>query len=301
MRAYVLCEGMALAGVGEAGELHIGGAGVARGYWERAELTAERFVPDPYSETGGGRLYRTGDVARYLPDGTIEFLGRIDNQIKFHGHRVELNEIRFALNRHPQVKDSSIVVTKDKHGNDVIMAYYVARQEIEHASLREFLLESVIEETIPNVFVHLKKLPLTLNGKINYQALPTLEEARRNMKRNLVAPRTPTEGTLVGIWSQVLGVDAVSINDNFFELGGHSLLATRVITRIRESFNIELPLRIIFEEPTVAGLALAITQMQLREEDDEKIGRLITELKLMSEADIRSVLKQESLTAENIN
>jgi amino acid adenylation domain-containing protein len=299
MRAYVMREEMEVVGVGEVGELYIGGAGVGRGYLGGAEQTAERYVPDPNSERGGERLYRTGDVARYRPDGVIEFLGRVDNQIKFHGHRVELNEIRFALNRHPQVKDSSIVVTKDKNGNDVIMAYYVARQEIEHAQLREFLMESVIEETIPNIFVHLKKLPLTLNGKINYQALPTLEEARRSMKRSIVAPRTPTEETLVRIWSQALGIDAVSISDNFFELGGHSLLATRVITRIRESFNIELPLRVMFEEPTVAGLALAVTQMQLTVENDEKIERLITELNLMSEDDIRRVLKQETQTAEN--
>jgi amino acid adenylation domain-containing protein len=301
MRAYVINEWMELAGVGEAGELYIGGSGVGRGYLGGAGQTAERYVPDPYSERGGERLYRTGDVARYRPDGEIEFLGRVDNQIKFHGHRVELNEIRFALNRHQQVKDSSIVVTKDKNGNDVIMAYYVSRQEIEHAQLREFLMGSVIEETIPNIFVHLKKLPLTLNGKINYQALPTLEEARRNMKRNIVAPRTPTEETLVGIWSQALGVEAVSVNDNFFELGGHSLLATRVITRIREYFNVELPLRIMFEEPTVAGLALAVTQMQLNEESDEKVERLITELKLMSADDIRRMLKQGTQTSENVN
>jgi amino acid adenylation domain-containing protein len=296
MRTYVMSEAMEVVGVGEAGELYIGGVGVGRGYLGGAEQTAERYAPDPYSERGGERLYRTGDVARYRPDGVIEFLGRVDNQIKFHGHRVELNEIRFALNRHPQVKDSSIVVTKDKNGNDVIMAYYIARQEIEHAQLREFLMESVIEETIPNIFVHLRKLPLTLNGKINYQALPTLEEARRSMKRNIVAPRTLTEETLVGIWSQALGVEAVSINDNFFELGGHSLLATRVITRIRESFNIELPLRMMFESPTVAGLALAVTQMQL---DEEKMERLIAELKLTSEDDIKRMLKQETQTAEN--
>jgi amino acid adenylation domain-containing protein len=303
VRAYVLDGEMRACAVGEAGELYVGGAGVARGYLDRPELTAERFVPDVMGVggEGGGRLYRTGDVGRVQADGTIEFLGRIDNQIKFHGHRVELNEIRFALNRHLQVRDSSIVVTNDKNGNAVIMAYYVSRQEIEPGQLREFLMESVIEETLPNVFVHLKKLPLTLNGKINYQALPTLEEARRSMKRNIVMPRTQTEETLAGIWNQVLGLESVSIHDNFFELGGHSLLATRVVTRVREAFNVELPLRIIFEEPTIAGLALAVMGMEMEKESDEEIGQIIAELEMMSEEELGKVLNREGHAAEKVN
>jgi acyl carrier protein len=240
-------------------------------------------------------------MARRDAGGVIEFLGRVDNQVKFHGHRVELNEIRFALNRHSQVRDSSIVVTQDKNGNSILMAYYVSRQELEPGQLRDFLSESVIEETIPNVFVHLKKLPLTLNGKINYQALPTLEEARRSMKRSIVAPRTPTEETLVAIWCQVLGLETVSIHDNFFELGGHSLLATRVVTRLRESFNVEFPLRVIFEEPTVVGQALAVTRMQLESETDEDIGQLIAKLELMSDEEAREVLSREGQAAENVN
>jgi amino acid adenylation domain-containing protein len=302
VRAYVLDAEMAVCGVGEAGELYLGGAGVARGYLGRPEMTAERFVPDAVGVDGGGRLYRTGDVARMGMDGTIEFLGRVDNQIKFHGHRVELNEIRFALNRHPQVRDSSIVVTKDKNGNDIIMAYYVSRQELEPGQLREFLMESIIEETIPNVFVHLKKLPLTLNGKINYQALPTLEEARRSMKRNIVGPRTQTEETLAEIWRQVLGLESISIHDNFFELGGHSLLATRVVTRVREAFNVELPLRIIFEEPTIAGLALSVMGMEMEKESEEEIGQIIAELGMMSDEEIGEMLKQDGRqAAEKVN
>jgi acyl-coenzyme A synthetase/AMP-(fatty) acid ligase/acyl carrier protein len=301
VQGYVLGEGMRLCAAGEAGELYLGGAGVARGYLNGASLTAERFVPDPFTRVAGGRLYRTGDIARRSPSGVIEFLGRADNQVKFHGHRVELNEIRFALNRHPQVRDSSVVVTKDKNGNAVLMAYYVSRQELEHAQLRDFLLESVIEETIPNVFVHLKKLPLTLNGKINYQALPTLEEARRSMKRSIVAPRTPTEERLVKIWCQVLGLDSVSIDDNFFELGGHSLLATRVVTRARESFNVEFPLRVIFEEPTIAGQAVVVTQMQMEGGTDEEIGQMIAKLELMSDEEAREVLSREREAAENVN
>jgi acyl carrier protein len=199
------------------------------------------------------------------------------------------------------VRDSSIVVTKDKNGNDVIMAYYVSRQELEPAQLREFLMESIIEDTIPNVFVHLKKLPLTLNGKINYQALPTLEEARRSMKRNIVAPRTRTEETLAEIWSQVLGLESISIHDNFFELGGHSLLATRVVTRVREAFNVELPLRIIFEEPTVAGLALAVMGMEMEKESDEEIGQMMAELGMMSDEEIGEMLKREGQAAEKVN
>jgi acyl carrier protein len=241
-----------------AGELYIGGASVSRGYLGRPDLTADRFVPDPFGGEPGARLYRTGDLARYLPDGDVEFLGRVDDQVKFHGFRVELNEIRCALNGLAPVRDSVVTVARDGNGRDVMVAYYVSRHELEASQLREGLRASILEETMPNLFVHLKKLPLTLNGKINYAALPALEEARKMVKRVFVPPRNQTEEAMARIWAEVLGLEQVSIHDNFFELGGHSLLATRVISRQREALRVEIPLRSLFEAPTVASLAEAI-------------------------------------------
>ncbi|HEY9401291.1 MAG TPA: amino acid adenylation domain-containing protein, partial [Pyrinomonadaceae bacterium] len=255
MAVYILGDGLEPVPVGVAGEVYLGGEGVGRGYLRRPELTAERFIPDPFGAVGGRRMYRTGDVARYLPDGRIEFLGRGDNQVKFHGFRVELNEIRSELNRHPQISDSLITLGKGSGGNEMMVAYYVARQELPVAELREFLSENIIEETIPNAFIHLPKLPLTPNGKINFQALPSVEESRRKVRRTGVAPRTPTEQVLASIWADVLQVGQVSVDDNFFELGGHSLMATQVISRLREAFQRELPLRDLFEAPTVAEMA----------------------------------------------
>ena len=263
-RVHILDPGLQPVPVWMPGELYIGGDGVSRGYLRRPDLTAERFVPDPFGGQPGARLYRTGDLARYLPDGAVEFLGRLDDQVKYHGFRIELNEIRLALNHVPQVRDSVVALMRDAGGRDVLVAYYVSRHELEVSQLRESLRQSILEETMPNLFVHLRRLPLTLNGKINNAALPSLEEARRMTKRELVAPRNPTEEVMVGIWAEVLGHERVSIHDNFFELGGHSLLATRVISRQREALDVELPLRSLFEAPTVAALAEVV--QRLREE-----------------------------------
>ncbi len=290
---YILDSNRQPVPIGSLGELHIGGAGLARGYLGHPELTAEKFIPNPFSDEPGTRLYKSGDLARYWPNGNIEFIGRVDNQIKFHGFRVELGEIKCALNRHPKVRDSIIVLAKDDNRYDTIVAYYVSRQELESAELREFLLQSLIEDTIPNLFVHLKKLPLTLNGKINYQSLPTIAEARQRLSRNFIAPRTPTEKQVSEIWAGILGIERVGIRDNFFDLGGHSLLATRIITQLREAFHVELPLRVLFETPTVEGLASALTQMQISQENEEEMARMIQELKALSPDMINTILSEE--------
>jgi amino acid adenylation domain-containing protein len=253
VRIYVLGEDLSPVSVNITGDLYVGGDGLAQGYLNRDDLTAEKFLNDPF--VPGERIYKTGDLARWLSNGEMEFLGRKDDQIKFHGYRVELNEIRSALNQHPQIRDSVIVLRKDKNGNDVMVAYYVSRQELDAATLCAFLLDIIIEETIPNLFVHLKKLPLTLNGKINYEALPTLDGAREQLKREYVAPGNAREELLAGIFANVLGVEKIGTYDNFFELGGHSLLVTQVIWQLREALQIELPLRTLFEAPTVASLA----------------------------------------------
>lgn len=244
--------------IGVAGDLYVGGAGLARGYLGHPGLTAEKFIPDPFSSQPGARLYRTGDRAIYLSDGRVEFLGRADHQVKFHGFRVELNEIRSELNRHPQVSDSIVTLAKAKGGGDMLVAYYVSRHELSGTELREFLAANILEETLPNAFVHLQKLPLTLNGKIDYQALPTVEESRQKSAHVVVTPRTPAEQILASIWTDLLGVEHLSVHDNFFELGGHSLLATQVVSRLRKAFSVELPMRDLFQWPTVAGLASRI-------------------------------------------
>ena len=240
------------------GELFISGPGLAQGYLKRPALTADRFIPDPFSP--GERMYRTGDLCRRLSSGNLEYLGRQDEQVKFHGLRVELNEIRGALKKHPQIRDSAVVISKDKNGHDQMVAYYVSRQSLEVAQLRDFLSNILIAETIPNFFVHLDKLPLTLNGKINYEALPSLEEAKQKLPRTYTPPRTPQEVSLAAIWAEVLSVEQVGIEENFFDLGGHSLLAAQIIHRINQTFQIDLPMRVIFDQPTIAGLALSIEE-----------------------------------------
>jgi len=250
---YVLDEDSKPVAENMIGELYISGEGLSEGYFDREDLTAERFIENPLFP--GQRMYKTGDLARWLPGDMLEYLGRADDQVKFHGYRVELGEIRCALNQHPQVRDSVVVLTKDSYGYDVMVAYYASRQELDQTHLREFMAETVIEETIPNFFVHLRKLPLTLNGKINYSALPDLNEAKKRIKRTYEPPSTTTERLLAGIWSEVLGTEQVSIRDNFFGLGGHSLLATQVISRVRDAFHVELPLRSLFESPTIISFA----------------------------------------------
>ena len=240
------------------GELYIAGDGLARGYLSRPDLTAESFVPNPFKP--GERMYRSGDLCRRLRNGVLEYLGRQDEQVKFHGYRVELNEIRWALKQHPQVRDSVVVITQHKNEHDVMVAYYVSRQELDPADLRAFLGERLIAETIPNFFVHLHRLPLTVNGKINYEALPSLGEAKQRLKRTYTPPRTPPQEILAGVWAEVLGLERVGLDDNFFDLGGHSLLATQLISRLREAFKVEIALRTLFEKPTVAALADAIEE-----------------------------------------
>jgi acyl-coenzyme A synthetase/AMP-(fatty) acid ligase/acyl carrier protein len=255
---YVLDKWLQPVPTNVTGELFIASPGLAQGYLARPSLTAERFIPNPFAT--GQRMYRTGDVCRRLPSGDLEYLGRQDEQVKFHGYRIELNEIRYALKKHPQIRDSAIVITEDKHGHKVMVAYYASRQELESAQLRDFLAEHLIGDTIPNFFVHLSKLPLTLNGKINYDALPSLEEAKQKLPRTYTAPRTPQEVSLAGIWSEVLSLERVGTEENFFDLGGHSLLAAQIIHRINQTFEIDLPMRVIFDQPTIAGLALSIEE-----------------------------------------
>jgi amino acid adenylation domain-containing protein len=258
VKLYVLDKCLQPVPVNVTGELFISSPGLAQGYLARPSLTAERFIPNPFAQEE--RIYRTGDLCRRLPSGELEYLGRQDEQVKFHGYRVELNEIRYALKKHPQIRDGAVVISADKHGHKVMVAYYVSRQELEAGQLRAFLSELLIADTMPNFFVHLSKLPLTLNGKVNYEALPSLEEAKQKLPRTYTPPRTPQEVSLASIWSEVLSLERIGTEENFFDLGGHSLLAAQIIHRINQTFEIDLPMRVIFDQPAIAGLALSIEE-----------------------------------------
>jgi amino acid adenylation domain-containing protein len=257
---YILNSFLHPVPIGVPGELYIGGAGVARGYLNRPELTAEKFIPDPFSTASGARMYKTGDLARYRPDGNIEFLGRADHQVKIRGFRIEPGEIEAALGQHLAVREAVVLAREDAPGEKRLVAYVVAERESlpTTTDLRHFLMEKLPEHMVPAVFVLLEALPLMPNGKVDRRALPSPDRSRPELAKAYVAPRTPTEELLAEIWAQLLDLERVGIHDNFFDLGGHSLLATQVVSRIRETFQVEIPLRRLFEVPTVAGLAESI-------------------------------------------
>jgi acyl-coenzyme A synthetase/AMP-(fatty) acid ligase/acyl carrier protein len=250
--------------VGVTGEIYIGGKGLARGYLNRPDLTAEKFIANPFSNDANSRLYRTGDFARYLPDGNIEFLGRIDDQIKIRGYRIGLHEIELALTQHPAVSACAVSVHEDSPETKRLVAHIIAATpaHLSSGQLRVFLKEKLPEYMVPNVFVFLDFLPLTPSGKVDRCALPVPDRSRPELAAGFAEPSTPTEALLAKIWSKVLRIERVGIHDNFFELGGHSLLATRVISRIEEVFRVELALRAVFETPTVASLAQHIEALR---------------------------------------
>ncbi|MCG6136134.1 MAG: amino acid adenylation domain-containing protein [Nostoc sp. LLA-1] len=260
---YILDQYHQLVPVGVAGELCIGGEGLARGYFHRPDLTAEKFIPNPFSNKAATRLYKTGDLARYLPNGEIEYIGRIDNQVKIRGFRIELGEIEALITQYPVVRETVVVVRSDLADSQTLVAYVVPQQEqkLTISELRSFLESKLPNYMVPAAVVTLEALPLTPNGKIDRKALPAPELIQLSSS-NYVPPTTPIENLLVGIWAEILKLDRIGIHDNFFELGGHSLIATRVISQIRQVFSRELPLRCLFEKPTIAGLATEIETAQ---------------------------------------
>ncbi|HEX8557985.1 MAG TPA: amino acid adenylation domain-containing protein, partial [Pyrinomonadaceae bacterium] len=259
-RVYVLSAGRP-AGVGERGELYIGGAGLARGYHNRPELTAERFLPDPFATRPGQRLYRTGDLARYTDDGVVEFLGRADDQVKISGYRIEPGEIEAALLRHPSVAAAAVLVREFAPGDRRLAAYVVTGGDA-HApgaeELRGFLRERLPAYMVPGALAFLSELPLTANGKVDRRRLPDPAGLADGAASDFEPPRTQEEQLLAAIWTQVLGVERVGRSEDFFALGGHSLLAIRIVSRVRAAFRVELSVRSLFESPTVAGLAEAV-------------------------------------------
>ncbi|MEH1884258.1 amino acid adenylation domain-containing protein [Nostoc sp.] len=259
---YILDKDLQLVPIGVPGELHIGGVSLARGYINRPELTQQKFISNPFDETGGSKLYKTGDLARYLPDGNIESLGRIDNQVKIRGFRIELGEIEAVLSQ-LDVQAACVIAREDIPGNKRLVAYIVPQKyrTLTVSVLRRFLKEKLPEYMVPSAIVILEALPLTPNGKLDRRALP-IPDLHSQLLDKYVAPRNPIEEILSLIWAQVLKVEQVGIHDNFFELGGHSLLATQLVSRVRTSLKVELPLRSLFAAPTVADLSQNIQRLQ---------------------------------------
>lgn len=272
---YILDRNMQPVPVGVAGEFFIGGDGVARGYLNRPELTAERFIDDPFSDEPDARLYRTGDLARYRPDGNIEFLGRIDHQVKIRGHRIELGEIEAVLGQHPAVREAVVIAREDVPGDPLalsgagkrLVAYIIPHQKrgMSSSELRDYLKKKLPEFMVPSNFVTLDAFPLTPNGKVNRRALPIPKSVRPELENDYVAPRSSTEKVVAKLWSQVLGIEKIGRYDNFFDLGGHSLSAVQTIMRIRQTFKVELPLQTFLHASTLAGLAEKVEEKLLEQ------------------------------------
>ncbi|MGE3315701.1 MAG: amino acid adenylation domain-containing protein, partial [Planctomycetaceae bacterium] len=278
--AYILDQHLNLVPPGVPGELYLGGDGTARGYLNRPEVTASRFVPDPFIGIDGARMYRTGDLARWMRDGQIEMLGRVDHQVKIRGFRVELGEIEAALLRQPAVAEAVVVVLGETVDEKRLIAYLVLSDgETQSISeLRAAVGRELADYMVPSSFVVLDRFPITPNGKVDRAALPVPEAARPDWSEPYQAPRTPVEEILSVIWAEVLRIDRVGVHDNFFELGGHSLLATQVVSRLRETFEIDLPLRSLFERPTVEQLALSILELLATGASRESLDQALMEL-----------------------
>lgn len=285
VQAYVLDEQLQPVPIGVPGQLYLGGAGLARGYLNRPELTAERFVnfqfsildfglaPSPVVNNSqftihNSRLYKTGDLVRYLPDGNLEFLGRIDNQVKIRGFRVELGEIETILAQHPGVEQALVIAREDRPGDKRLVAYVIGRPPAPAtgSELRRYLKTHLPDYMIPSAFITLETWPLTLNGKIDHQALPRPDTTRPELEGAFSKPETPTQLRLAQIWAELLNLEQVGLHDNFFELGGHSLLATRVVTRIQQMFQVTLAVTVLFETPTIAALSTIIEERQANHE-----------------------------------
>jgi amino acid adenylation domain-containing protein len=295
---YILDSYLQPVPIGLPGELYIGGDNLARGYLNRPELTAEKFIPNPFDTQAKTRLYKTGDLARYLPDGNIEFIGRIDDQVKIRGFRIELGEIEAVLGKHPDIAQAVVVAQENEMAQKRLVAYLISEQKQAPSSseLRCFLTSKLPEYMVPSAFVILQSFPLTSNGKVDRRALPAPDEMRPELTENFVAPRTNIEEVLAVIWAEVLKLEKVGIYDNFFELGGHSLLATQVISRVRQAFQVELPLHRLFESATVADFAVAIAQKQVEQTDSEMLDRVLADIDQLSEAEIQEILAQQGVS-----
>jgi acyl-coenzyme A synthetase/AMP-(fatty) acid ligase/acyl carrier protein len=281
------------------GEIAVKSEYLAPGYWKKIDLTQTVFLPDP--EGGKSRIYRTGDLGRMLPDGCLVHLGRKDFQMKIRGYRIEIAEIEMALLDHVAIEEAVVRLWESRPGDQRLVAYLVhtGQKGLTVTELRRFLKEALPTYMIPSTFVMLDHLPLTPNGKLDRRALPAPDRVRPALDNPYVAPRTPMEETLAEIWARVLDLDQIGINDNFFELGGHSLLATQVISRVINTFRVKVPLRSLFQAPTVADMAVVIVQNQVEKAESKDIDHMLTELETLSDEEARRVLGDKSVKGVN--
>ena len=281
-RVYLLDHNLQRVPIGVPGEVYIGGKSVARGYLNQPILTHEKFIDNPFLAEDS--LYKTGDLVRRLNDGNLEFLGRIDNQVKIRGFRVELGEIETVLTNYSEIREAIVTIREDVPGNKSLVAYLVPQNyQLVARDVRSYLSQKLPNYMIPNAFVFLDKFPLTANGKINRLGLPAADISQQNFGVEFVAPRTSTERELVTIWTEVLQLTKVGIYDNFFELGGHSLLATQLISRLKETFEIEFPFRCLFENPTISQLANKVVNQQIEQVKSDELVQILGEIDELSE------------------
>jgi amino acid adenylation domain-containing protein len=293
VQVYVLDARMKPVGVGMKGELYIGGAGVGRGYLQRAGMTADRFIPDGFSGVEGARLYRTGDVVRWLEEGKLEYVGRSDEQVKIRGYRIEPGEVAAVLEQQSGVAEAVVVARDESSGEKRLVGYVVEREgeRIDKAELRQSLQRVLPEYMVPSAIVVLEAMPLTANGKLDRRALPAPEWGTG--EAGYEGPSTATEEMLAGIWGQVLGVERVGLRDNFFELGGHSLLAAQVMARVRTVLGVELPLTSIFQQQTLIQFAQEV-DTQLQQQEMERTAILLEQVEQMAEEDLKELLRKST-------
>jgi amino acid adenylation domain-containing protein len=278
--------------VGIYGTLHVGGEGLARGYLDRPELTAERFIPNPFSDEPGARLYDMGDLVRWRPDHNLEYGGRTDHQVKIRGFRIELGEVEAMLGSHPQISEAVVVAREDAPGEKRLVAYAVAEpgQALDINELRDFLKEKLPEYMLPSIFMELETLPLTPSGKLNRLALPAPTGLRPSLTATYEPPQTSIEKEITTIWIELLQLEQVGVNDNFFDLGGHSLMATQVMSRVRTNFNVEVRLRDFFMKPTVRHLSVLVEEALLAKTDTARVEELMSMLEGLDDDEAQRIL-----------
>lgn len=295
VHVLILDQQQHLVPVGVPGEIYLSGICLALGYLNDESKTKAAFVDHQFGEIGYDKLYKTGDLARYLPDGNIEFLGRIDHQVKIRGIRIELGEIEALLSQHPGVQQTVVIARETRPGDKHLVSFIVPNQKqiptIEE--LRHFLKHKLPDYMVPSIFVILESIPLTSGGKVDRRALSTLELSQMSAEFGFVSPRTPTEEILAELWTEVLGLERVGIHDNFFELGGHSLLATQLVSRIRQAFSVALPLRAVFENPTIAELAELVIVQEFEQVETDALKQILSHVEQLSEDEINQQLLQE--------
>ncbi len=294
---YILDRHLEPVPTGVPGELYIGGEGVARGYLTLFELTAEKFIPDPYAEKPGARMYKTGDTARFLADGDIEFLGRSDFQLKVRGFRIEPGEIEIILVQSPEISEAVVTAYEYSEFDKRLVAYVVPKNSHapEPSALREYLRAKLPDYMIPSAFIFLDKIPLNTNGKVDRKNLPAPDRYAAASGREYAAPETELEKFAAGIWQEIIGLEKIGIDDNFFDLGGHSLLAMQVVSQLSDSLETDIPLRIIFEHPTIRELCAELTTFEAKSGDFETIARLTNRLNAMSNEDVEALLGSMSI------